>query len=120
MLWGGRRGHGTIVASETVTVECRMPKFNDLSRCLVALEQNSTLIAAIELSRSSWLVGGVVPGLPRGLRKKLPPDADGLLRVLHRWRDEAIATGRCLRSRRKTPSLRCANASSWWRSRPGW
>ncbi len=71
-----------------------MPKFNDLSRSLVALDQDSTLIAAIELSRSSWLLGGVVPGLRREPRKKLVPDADALLGVLHRWRDEAIAAGR--------------------------
>ncbi|HTU06024.1 MAG TPA: IS110 family transposase [Trebonia sp.] len=71
-----------------------MPKFNDLSRSLVALEQDSTLIVVIELSRSSWLVGGLVPGLRREPRKKLTPDADGLLRLLHRWRDEATAAGR--------------------------
>jgi transposase len=70
-----------------------MPKFNDLSRCLVALQQGNTVIAVIELSRSSWLVGGLVPGLQREPRKKLTPDADGLLRVLYRWRDEAIAAG---------------------------
>ncbi len=71
-----------------------MPKFNDLSRSLVALEQDSTLIAAIELSRSSWLLGGLVPGVPREPRKKLPPDAQAVLGLLHRWRDEAIAAGR--------------------------
>jgi transposase len=71
-----------------------MAKFNDLSRSLVALAEDSTLIAAIELSRSSWLVGAVVPGLRRDPRKKLPPDADALLGLLHRWRDEAIAAGR--------------------------
>jgi transposase len=71
-----------------------MPKFNDLSRSLVALDQDSTLIAAIELSRSSWLVGGLVPGLRRDPRKKLEPDAPALLGLLHRWRDEAIAAGR--------------------------
>jgi len=71
-----------------------MPKFNDLSRSLVALAEDSPLIAAIELSRSSWLVGALVPGLRRDPRKKLPPDADALLGLLHRWRDEAIAAGR--------------------------
>jgi transposase len=71
-----------------------MPKFNDLSRSLVALAEDSRLIAAIELSRSSWLVGALVPGLRRDPRKKLPPDADALLGLLHRWRDEAIAAGR--------------------------
>jgi hypothetical protein len=43
-----------------------MPQPNDLSRSLVALDQNSTIIAVVELSQSSWLVGGVVPGSPFG------------------------------------------------------
>jgi len=70
-----------------------MPKFNDLSRPLVALDHDSTVVAAIELSRSSWLVGAVVPGLRREPRKKLAPDAEALLGLLQRWRDEAIAGG---------------------------
>jgi hypothetical protein len=32
-----------------------MPQPNDLSRSLVALDQNSTIIAVVELSHSSWL-----------------------------------------------------------------
>ena len=35
-----------------------MPKRNDFSRSLVTLEQDSTLIAVIEMSQSSWLVAG--------------------------------------------------------------
>src|SRR5215468_8242728 len=35
-----------------------MPQPNDLSRSLVALDHNSTIIAIVELSQSSWLVGG--------------------------------------------------------------
>ena len=38
-----------------------MPQPNDLSRSLVALDQNSTIIAVIEMSQSSWLVAGVLP-----------------------------------------------------------
>ena len=33
-----------------------MPQPNDLSRSLVALDQNSTIIAVLEMSQSSWLV----------------------------------------------------------------
>ena len=36
-----------------------MPQPNDLSRSLVALDQNSTIIAVIEMSQSSWLVAGM-------------------------------------------------------------
>jgi hypothetical protein len=47
-----------------------MPQPNDLSRSLVALDHDSTIIAVVELSQSSWLVGGVVPGIERQPRKK--------------------------------------------------
>jgi transposase len=43
-------------------MELPMQTLNDLSRSLIALEPTSTLIAVIEMSLSSWLVGGVVPG----------------------------------------------------------
>ena len=38
-----------------------MSKLNDLSRCLVALEQDATLIAVIEMGQASWLVAGMCP-----------------------------------------------------------
>ena len=66
---------------------------DDLSRSLVALDQHTTLIAAIELSLASWMVGGIVPGLSREPMKKLVPDQEALLKLLHRWRDEAIEAG---------------------------
>src|SRR3954468_21449738 len=71
-----------------------MPQPNDLSRSLVALNQGGTLIAVIEMSRSSWLVTGVIPGIDRHPLKKLEPDEEGLLRLLRRWQDEAIQAGR--------------------------
>jgi transposase len=71
-----------------------MPQPNDLSRSLVAFRQDATVVAVIELSQSSWLVGGIVPGIDRHPEKKLPPDEETLLRLLYRWRDEAIKAGR--------------------------
>ena len=71
-----------------------MPQLNDLSRSLVALDQNSTIIAVIEMSQSSWLVAGVLPGIERQPRKKLEPSPERLLAVLHRWRDEAVRADR--------------------------
>src|ERR1700732_99579 len=71
-----------------------MPQPNDLSRSLVALDQNSTIIAVVELSHSSWLVGGVLPGIERQPRKKLEPSPERRLALLHRWRDEAVKAGR--------------------------
>jgi hypothetical protein len=73
-----------------------MPRPDDLSRSLVALQQDSTLIAVIELSQSSWLVAGIVPGLSRHPLKNLEPDREGLLRLLRRWREEAGRTGRAV------------------------
>jgi hypothetical protein len=42
-----------------------MPQPNDLSRSLVALDQDSTIIAVVEMSQSSWLVAGMLPGIER-------------------------------------------------------
>src|ERR1700732_3003421 len=39
------------------------------------------------------LIAGVLPGIERQPRKKLEPNAEGLLGLLHRWRDEAIRAG---------------------------
>src|SRR6516162_11132744 len=83
--YGARRGNGTIVAA-TNRWSAPMPQPNDLSRSLVTLEQDSTLIAVIEMGQSSWLVAGIVPGIERQPLKKLTADQDGLLQLLHRWR----------------------------------
>jgi len=69
---------------------------DDFSKSLVALDQHKTLIASIELSLKSWLVGGIVPGIERDPLKKLVPDEEALLKLLHRWRDEAVKTGRTI------------------------
>jgi len=71
-----------------------MAQPNDLSRSLVALDQDSTIIAVVEMSQSSWLVAGMLPGIERQPRKKLEPSAERLLGLLHRWRDEAVKAGR--------------------------
>src|SRR5690348_2308245 len=77
-------------------MECQMPQPNDLSRSLVALDQNSTIMAVVELSQSSWLVAGMLPGIERQPRKKLEPSPERLLALLHRWRDEAVRAGRTI------------------------
>jgi transposase len=73
-----------------------MPQANDLSRCLLTLEQGSTLIAVVELSQASWLVAGIVPAVERQPLKKIEADEEALLRLLHRWRDEAARAGRAV------------------------
>jgi transposase len=78
-------------------MERPMPQQNDLSRSIVALEQDATLIAVIEMGQLSWLVAGIVPGIDRQPLKKLAPDRDGLLQLLYRWRKEAIKAGRTIK-----------------------
>jgi transposase len=88
MLWGG----GEDIASIDADVNrwrSPMQKLNDLSRCLTPLEPDGTLIAVIEMSQSSWLVAGIVPGIERQPLKKLKVDESTLLNLLHRWREEA-------------------------------
>jgi transposase len=60
-----------------------------LSRCLKPLDMDTTLIAVIEMSQASWLVGGIVPGVERLPLKKLAVDQQALLKLLQRWRCEA-------------------------------
>lgn len=71
-----------------------MPQVDDLSRSLVALNQDTTLVAVVEMSQSSWLVAGLVPGIDRQPLKKLEPDPIALLRLFERWRDEAMKGSR--------------------------
>src|SRR5467141_1945710 len=63
-----------------------MQKLNDLSRSLTPLKPDGTLIAVIEMSLSSWLVAGIVPGIERQPLKKLDVDENALLKLLNRWR----------------------------------
>ena len=69
-------------------------KLNDLSRSLTPLDPDGTLITVIEMSQSSWLVAGIVPGVERQPLKKLAVDESSLLNLLNRWRVEAEKAGR--------------------------
>ena len=71
-----------------------MPQVNDLSRSLTAFDPISTLVVVVEMSKASWLVSGAVPGVERQPLKKLEPDATALLRLIERWRNEAMRAGR--------------------------
>jgi len=93
MLWGGV---GEDIASVDVDVNrCSTPmqKLNDLGRSLTPLKPDRTLIAVIEMSLSSWLVAGIVPGIERQPLKKLEVDESTLLKLLIRWREEAKKSG---------------------------
>ena len=83
-----------------------MQKLNDLSRSLTALEPDGTLIAVIEMSLSSWLVAGIVPGIERQPLKKLAVDESALLKLLHRW---ARGSGES----RTQDRARCSRLRGW-------
>src|SRR6266550_1833565 len=69
---------------------------DDLSRSLIAFEQNSTMVVVLEMSQSSWLAAGVVPGIERRPLKKLDPDPTALLRLVEGWRYHAMKVGRMI------------------------
>jgi transposase len=74
-----------------------MQKPHDASKASpAAFVQDSTLVAVIEMSLSSWLVAGMIPSVGRDPLKKIDPDPDELLKLLHRWRDEAIRAGKTI------------------------
>jgi transposase len=73
-----------------------MTQIDDLSRSLAAFEQSSTLVVVLEMSQSSWLAAGVVPGVARRPLKKLDPDPAVLLHLVERWRDQAMKAGRMI------------------------
>src|SRR5215468_1667194 len=73
--------------------EKQQKPLNDLSRSLTPFDPNQTLTVVIELSKESWLVGGIIPGVERQPLKKLKPDENELLRLLERWRKEAEKAG---------------------------
>ena len=43
--------------------------------------------------KDDLLVGGMIPGIARDPLKKLASDEEALLKLLHRWRDEAVKAG---------------------------
>ena len=66
---------------------------NDLSRSLIPFDPNQTLTAVVELSKRTWLVAGIIPGVERQPLKKLAADEQELLKLLERWRAEAEKAG---------------------------
>ena len=67
-----------------------------LSWSLVALDQNSTIIAVIELSQSSWLLPACFPGLSVSHARSWSRAQNGWLACCIRWRDEAVRGGRTI------------------------
>jgi transposase len=70
-----------------------MSQANNLRRCHTTFDQDTSLIAVVEMSQSSWLVAGIVPGISRQPANKIKPDQTVLLGLLRRWQGEAAKVG---------------------------
>jgi transposase len=69
---------------------------SDIGRSTAAFIPEETLVAVVEMSRSTWLVAGLVPGVERRPLKKLSPDESQLAAIVEGWREEAAAAGRVI------------------------
>ena len=90
-----------------------MQKPNDMNQSRIVLKQDSTLIAVIEMSLSSWLVAGIVPGVERQPLKKLAVDESALLKLLNRWREEAERKQDARSNALQLPSRPAGMVSGW-------
>jgi transposase len=97
-------------------MERPLQKLNYLSRSPYPLDPDGTLMAVIEMSLSSWLVAGIVPGVERQPLKKLAADETALLKLLQRWREEAAKAG--YRIKRITVAFE-ADRDGFWCVRAG-
>jgi transposase len=59
-----------------------------------AFDQDHALVVVVEMSQSTWLATGLLPGVERQPLKKLEPDPEGLFSLIKRWRDECGSAGR--------------------------
>jgi transposase len=69
---------------------------SDIGRSTAAFVPDETLVIVVEMSRSTWLVAGLLPGVDRRPLKKLQPDENALMRLLASWRQEALAAGQTI------------------------
>jgi len=67
-----------------------------IGRSTAELNLNETLTVVVEMSLSSWLIAGLLPGVERRPLKKLAPDEGALLALIERWRQEAARAGRTI------------------------
>ncbi len=91
MLWGS--GEAIAISSPSATMAIPMTRRFDVRKSDRPFDQNRTLVAVIEPSQTSWLVGGIVPGLKRSALKKPKPEQEQLFKPLVRWLDEAVTAG---------------------------
>ena len=67
-----------------------------IGRSTAAFNRDETLTAVVEISRSSALEAGFLPGVDRRPLKKLEPNERDLRALVERWRPEAAAAGQTI------------------------
>src|SRR5262245_57828178 len=88
ILWGAARTKALVAWQQST--ERSMSQANNLRRCHTTFDQDTSLIAVVEMSQSSWLVAGIVPGISRQPANKIKPDQTVLLGLLRCWQGERI------------------------------
>jgi transposase len=81
----------------------------------VALDYDSTLVLAIELSSTSWVLAAQVPGLPRlKAKRSVEPTAEALMAAINGYRDRACEAGRIVE---RVVAVYEASWSGFWLAR---
>ena len=70
--------------------------FDRAPKLPTSLDPHTTIVAAVELSKKTWLVAGHVPGLERRPLTRTDDHANGLLRILTAWRKRGEQAGRTI------------------------
>jgi len=102
---GGASGEDEASPSLETPTGCPMPRPNDLNRSLVALDRDSTLIAVIEMSQSTWLVADIVPGINRQPAKNW-------------WQMRRRCSSCCLAGAPRRPRRAMQSIGSPWPTKP--
>jgi transposase len=80
-----------------------------------ALDYETTLVLAIELSNASWVLAAQVPGLPRVKAKQtIEPNTDALLAAIGSYRNRSKAAGRTVE---RVVAIYEAGWSGFWLAR---
>src|SRR3954454_16228790 len=87
-------GEFTASAGEQLLEVRAMTQASSLSP-LITLDYENTLVLAIELSKTKWVLAAQVPGLLRVKAKQtIEPKAEALLAAIEGYRDRSRAAGR--------------------------
>jgi len=91
-----------------------MSQVFEASRSLTAIEQDSTIIAVIEMSQAKWLVAAIVPGVERQPLKRLDADETMLLKPYVDGAEKPARPG--TRSNASSSLMRPDAMASGWRA----